>query len=156
VKSEHFHITLVFLGERNESVVHGITDSVGPALEGCESFGVVFGGFGIFGSIRRPKLFYEKIGTGKDELQVLHSRLQNVLEPLVGRENRPYLPHLTLGRPGRRGVRGPEGGELLPSGVKPDNVGIFLVEEVKLYQSILHPNGAEYILQRSWPLKEAL
>ena len=47
-------------------------------------------------------------------------------------------------------------GGLLPSDVKTDNVRTFQVREVILNQSILHPDGVEYVELESWPLKEAL
>ena len=156
VKPEHFHITLVFLGERDESITERVIDAVGPAMEDLEAFDVAFEGVGCFGSVSRPKIFIEKVGQGRDGLKALHEALRPVLETQIGWEERDYRPHLTLGRPRRRGLRGPAGGRLLPPGVKTDNVRTFRAREVTLYQSILHPEGVQYSRIESWPLKEAL
>jgi 2'-5' RNA ligase len=152
---EHFHITLVFLGEQDDTVIETVKNAVGPALEGCEAFDIGFVGAGCFGPSVRPKFFIEKLGAGRDGLQSLNAALCPVLENLVGWEQRPYRPHLTLGRSRRQGVKGPNGGELLPSAVKTDNVDTFRAREVVLYQSILYPDGARYTPLESWPLKEA-
>jgi 2'-5' RNA ligase len=152
---EHFHITLVFLGEQDDSVIERVKNAVGPALEGCETFDIGFVGAGCFGSSVRPKFFIEKLGKGRDGLQSLNAALRPALENLIGWERRPYRPHLTLGRSRRQGIKGPEGGGLLPSGVKTDNVDTFRAREVVLYQSILHSDGVRYTPLESWPLKEA-
>lgn len=155
VKAELFHITLVFLGDRDDSVVREVTAAVGPALEGLKAFDIGFEGVGCFGSPTRPKIFFENVGIGRDDLEVLHSALGPILENLTGLVDRNYTPHMTLGRPMRHGVQGPADGGLLPSGVKTDNVGTFRAREVTLFQSILHADGARYVPLESWPLKEA-
>ncbi len=152
---EHFHITLVFLGEQDDTVIESVRNAVGPALEGCEAFDIGFVGAGCFGSSVRPKFFIEKLGEGRDGLESLNAALRPALEILIGSEQRTYRPHLTLGRSRRQGVKGPAGGKLLPSGVKTDNVDTFRAREVVLYQSILYPDGARYTPLESWPLKEA-
>ena len=148
VKPEHFHITLVFLGEQEESLIERMIASVGPAIEEQESFDIAFEGVGCFGPAARPKIFIEKVGQGRDGLRALNEALRTA----PGN----YRPHLTLGRPRRRGLRGPDGGELLPSAAKTDNVSTFRAREVILFQSILHPEGVQYSRIVSWPLKEAL
>ena len=155
VKPASYHITLVFLGERDEFTLERIRESAGPVLMEFESFDVGFEGVGCFGNVRRPKLFIERVGAGAGELAELREALRPVLEPLAGWEERAFLPHLTLGRPGRRGVEGPAGGELLPPEVKNDTVWTFRAREVVLYKSTLRPEGAEYTPLVTWPLKEA-
>ena len=148
VKPENYHITLVFLGEQEDSLIERMIASVGPAIEEQESFDITFEGVGCFGPVSRPKILIEKVGRGSDSLRALHDSLR----PAPG----IYRPHLTLGRPRRRGLAGPAGGGLLPPGVKTDNVRTFRAREVILFQSILHPEGVQYSRIVSWPLKEAL
>ncbi len=150
-----FHITLVFLGENDEFTVERIRESSGAVLMEYESFDVEFNGTDYFGSLHHPKLFIEKVGEGFRELSELREALRPALQPIAGWEGRTYRPHLTLGRPKRRGCEGPEGGGLLPPGVKNDTVWTFRAREVVLYQSILRPEGPEYSPLEIWPLKEA-
>jgi 2'-5' RNA ligase len=153
---QHFHITLVFLGEREDEIVDEISGVVGPVIAGFPCFNIQFDGIGCFGSPSFPRLIYERIGDGADHLVALNRSLQAALENLIGKDSKRYHPHLTLGRSKRRGVEGPEGGELLPPGTKPDNVGAFRASEVVLYRSVLRPEGAQYTILNRWPLKEAL
>lgn len=155
VQPASFHITLVFLGERDEFTVEKIRESVKFILMDFDSFNIELNGVGCFGSLHHPKLFIERVGTGSRELSELREALRPALEPLVGWEKRSYRPHLTLGRPKRRGVEGPEGGVLLPPEVKNDTVWSFRAREVVLYESMLHPEGPEYNPLEIWPMKEA-
>jgi RNA 2',3'-cyclic 3'-phosphodiesterase len=150
-----YHVTLVFFGDHDEFTVERIRESAGPVVMEFESFEVEFDGIDCFGSPHRPKLFIENVGLGGRDLSELREALRPSLEPLVGWEKRGFRPHLTLGRPRRRGFEGPDGGELLPTGSKSDTVWSFRAREVVLYESILRPEGAEYIPLESWPLKEA-
>lgn len=153
---KHFHITLVFLGEREEKIVDKISRVVGPVIVGFPGFDIQFSGIGCFGPTSSPRLIYERIGEGADHLAALNRSLQAVTEKTIGKDPKRYHPHLTLGRPKRRGVAGPEDGGLLPLGTKPDNVGVFRVNEVVLFRSVLRPEGAQYTILDRWPLKEAL
>jgi len=150
VKPEHFHITLVFLGERDEMLIEKIKASVSAALAGRRDFEISLEGAGCFGPVSRPKVFIEKVEKGRENLSLLRDALRPGLQPLIGWEKGVYRPHLTLGRSRRRGLKGPVSGGLLPPDVKTDNVGTFPAGEVILYRSILHPEGVEYIRMESW------
>ncbi len=156
VKPEHFHITLVFLGDQDEKLIEKIHGRIPEALKGMRDFDISLEGAGCFGPVSRPQVFIEKVGPGRDNLGLLRDVLRPVLEPLTGWNRGAYRPHLTLGRSRRRGLQGPAGGGLLPLNVKRDNVKTFPAGEVNLYQSILHPEGAQYVRLESWPLKEDL
>ena len=97
------HITLVFLGDQNPTVIDKIKAAVPRAVAGCRPFEIKFTGPCCFGRPERPKLVYEEIGPGRESLLALQASLKPYLGPLVGWEARPYRPHLTLGRPGPRG-----------------------------------------------------
>ena len=152
VKPEHFHITLVFLGERDAVLVDKIQEAVSRALAGKRDFGISLEGPACFGSVSRPKVFIEKVEQGREELEMLLNALRPELETLIGWENGRYRPHLTLGRSRRRGVKGPVSGGLLPPDVKRDSLKTFPAGDVILYRSILHSGGVEYIRMESWGL----
>jgi len=154
VKPEHFHVTLVFLGERDKTLNGKIRASVSSALKGINDFEISLEGIGCFGSVSRPKVFLEKVGMGREALGLLRDTLRPGIESLTGWEKGGYRPHLTLGRSRRRGLKGPAGGGLLPPDVKGDSQRTFPAGEVVLYQSILHPEGVVYIRLESWTLKK--
>jgi 2'-5' RNA ligase len=73
---QHFHITLVFLGEREDEIVDEISGVVGPVIAGFPCFNIQFDGIGCFGSPSFPRLIYERIGDGADHLVALNRSLQ--------------------------------------------------------------------------------
>ena len=85
---EHFHITLVFLGEREQAVVDSVRDALAPIISTFPCFDVEFDGVECFGSLTHPKLIIEHISVGSEALSALRQGLQIVLEPLVGWEGR--------------------------------------------------------------------
>ena len=71
------------------------------------------------------------------------------------REERPFSPHLTLGRVSRNANRQDERliGEAIES-IKLGFLGVARVQAVHLYKSDLHPNGAVYTRLFSAALNE--
>lgn len=150
-----YHITLAFLGDHSTDEVDAAASSFTPIIESFRTFGVSFSGLGHLGAIHSPRALVLKVGRGKVELATMLEGLRPILENLSMWENRPYHPHLTLGRPKRSGATGPAEGELLPPGMKSANVRSFRAGEVILYQSVLQNKGPDYSAYRSWSLKES-
>ena len=154
VPSTQYHITLAFLGENPESRVRSLTGSLGAVVENFRAFDISFDGLGSFGSVCSPRLLLMEVGHGRDELIRLSESLVPVLSAFSLNEKRRYRPHLTLGRPRRRGVRPPVGGLLLPPDMKNATVGSFRAKKLVLYRSVLTGSGPKYSRIDSWSLKE--
>lgn len=148
VPNENYHITLVFFGSRNAAFADEIRDGVSRALAGREAFTIEFSGPACFGDPRRPRIIYEGIGRGREELTELHSRLEPWREEAAGRERRSYRPHLTLGRPGRGEVRGPDSGRGF--GVGWEGLSAFPARKVVLFRS---ESGPRYNPLEIWNLQ---
>jgi 2'-5' RNA ligase len=85
-----------------------------------------------------------------DNLAPLAGQIEAALEPLgIEREDRDYLPHLTLGRfkSPKRADKLQEEIAALPS----IEFGRFETGEFFLFQSKLSPAGAQYIKLRAFP-----
>lgn len=149
-----YHVTLAFLGEHPEPAVAEAAGEFKGVLDGFSRFHLAFAGEGRFGSPSSPRVLLLKTGRGNEQLHRMLNALRPVLERFSMWEDRPYRPHLSLGRCRRRGVRGPEGGALLPEGMKSPPIGSFPVDDVVLYRSELSEKGPEYTVLRNWPLKE--
>lgn len=154
VPPRQYHVTLAFLGEHPDDAVNDAAMDFGRVLTGFGTFRLGFSGEGRFGSASSPRVLLLKAGPGREQLQRMLDALRPVLERYSMWEDRPYRPHLSLGRPRRRGVRGPEGGALLPPGMKSPSIGSFPVDDVVLYRSVLSDKGPEYSVLQSWSLKE--
>jgi RNA 2',3'-cyclic 3'-phosphodiesterase len=142
------HLTLKFLGAIDETQV----DAVGLALERELSLfprcTINAKGLGVFPDVKRPRILWVGI-TGK-ALAMLAEKVATILAPMgFRREQRAFTPHLTIGR-WREGK--PPPGELASVLDKwqDHDFGGSSVHEVKLFQSILKPGGAQY-----QPLKTA-
>ncbi len=135
VPARNSHITLAFLGERDDLEIDEIATAV------AETEGTVTGlslGAPVWLPRRRPRSLALDIHDDRGELAGLQSRLARALrDSLDWKESRPYRAHLTCGRTGR-GFD--PGGLRLP--VSPSIA--FAGESVTLYSSHLSPEGAEY------------
>jgi RNA 2',3'-cyclic 3'-phosphodiesterase len=147
---QQVHLTMSFLGdvdsEREEKLRESLsTVRVPPA------FFLPVTGVGVFGG-DWPKVVWAGVGKGHPHLFALHQHLQDaVLQAGLEADLKPFRPHITLGR--MKGVsraalktflRKHEGAEF----------GLWKVEEVTLFSSVLAPEGSIYTaeLRRALPM----
>jgi RNA 2',3'-cyclic 3'-phosphodiesterase len=100
VPAENIHVTLLFLGEVDERDLAAVCRVVADTAAGEPPFALRVSGVGAFPNPRRPKVVWAGVTDGAAELVRLHGRLEQPLLDLgcYRREDRPYTPHLTLGR----------------------------------------------------------
>ena len=141
VRAEGMHLTLKFIGEVAEEKL----SPVKQALAGVASAKPVemnFRGLGYFPHERRPRVLWVGI-EASENLAELAAQMQAALEPLgIARENRTFVPHLTLARfksTKRLDHLQEEIAALLSS-----EFGHVETSEFFLFQSKLSPKGAEY------------
>lgn len=157
VEPNHMHLTLNFLGDTSPNLLPKLTaalTSVGGVHPGFE---LVAQGCGIFPNSSRPRVLWAGI-TCPTELSQLQKALEVALSPLGFKgEDRPYSPHLTLGR-----VNDSANPEPLSKIVQTfqtqqrRNFGNVRVQNFTLFQSTLTPQGPIYTpLQRVSLLDEA-
>lgn len=141
VKPENVHITLKFLGNVPKGEVEGIGQVLKEVTKGKEAFPLRIGGTGAFPAKANARVVWigveDERGALKEIFEELEQRLQKLGFP---REERPFKPHLTLGR-----VKGRKGKRFSFLDRDADlEVGILQVKEVVLFKSDLRPTGAEY------------
>ena len=140
------HLTLKFLGNIPSKRVTEITEAMGKAVQGISPFRLEVSGLGAFPSLKQARVLWVGIGGELDQLSTLQQNIDSVLAALgFAREERPFVPHLTLARV-REGASLPERrsfGELVGSAAFEDKYPIE-VEAVRLMRSQLTPAGALY------------
>ena len=142
---ERVHLTLKFLGEvQPEDLTR-----VGSALERIgqhgEPFDAAISGFGVFPSARRARILWAGIGRGAEGFGSLARAIEYLLEPEgFAREDKPFVPHLTLGR-ARRPV------PLDPGEVTLPRLG-FSVGALDLVESRQGTSGVTYPVLERYPL----
>lgn len=93
------HLTLKFLGEVRPEDLPRVTSALERITRYGKPFDAVTSGFGAFPSARRARILWAGIGEGHAEFRVLSHAAESLLEPEgFAREDRPFVPHLTLGR----------------------------------------------------------
>ena len=140
------HLTLKFLGNIPSRRVTEITEAMKKAAQGLSPFLLEISGLGAFPSLKQPRVVWVGVGGELDKLSTLQQNIDSALAALgFAREERPFVPHLTVARV-REGASAPERGrfgELVGSAIF-DGPYRIEVEAVRLMRSQLTPAGAIY------------
>jgi 2'-5' RNA ligase len=150
VEPDNLHFTLLFVGEVNDRDVPAMCAAVADVCARHVPFSLAVEGAGCFPNPRRPRIIWVGIGEGTEELVALHDALENLLLDLgcYRREDRPYTPHVTLGRVKSEGPTERLAAALAKlAGWKGGQVA---VREVLVMSSELKPEGPIYtVLSRA-------
>jgi len=147
----NIHITLKFFGNITETQVEDIGEAVTALAANQEPFTLTVTDAGAFPSPRNPRVVWLGLGGELDMVQEFYRRLEIAFAALgFPPEDRPFSPHLTLGR-----VKSPAGRTALTQALahlpSPD-AALFQVGEVVLFRSNLTPRGATYLPLKVIPL----
>ena len=95
---DQVHLTLKFIGEVPAAEVEPIAEALQEVAGSFRPFEMKFGPIGAFPSPRRPRVVW--LGVEQTpELRFIKDDLERRLAELgIEREQRPYQPHVTLGR----------------------------------------------------------
>lgn len=147
----NIHLTLKFFGNITEAQVSAIHEAVEPVAREQAPFSLLVTDAGAFPSPKSPRVVWLGVGGDLEILRDFHRRLEAVLAPLgFPPEDRPFSPHLTLGR-----VKSPAGRQALVQALvnlPPPGAPPFLVKEIVLFRSNLTPHGATYLALKIIPL----
>jgi 2'-5' RNA ligase len=98
VDPANLHVTLWFLGEVADVRGRDVFDALNEPFP-MGSFGLGFGGVGMFPSAGAPRALWLGIRSGASELAALYAHAGTRLVPLgFAPEKRPYSAHLTIAR----------------------------------------------------------
>lgn len=145
VSPGNLHLTLRFLGETVGTHLQFVRQTLAHEAGGQAPFELQLGGVGAFPNSRSPKVLW----LGIQAPAALFS-LQRSLETAFRRlgyepENRPFSPHLTLGRV-RQGAAQPALQKIgiVLDRVQPGNIAIARVDAIHLFKSDLQPGAPVY------------
>lgn len=143
VREESLHLTLRFLGERPATDVALLGESVQRALAPVAGFTATIRDAGAFPNFRRPRAVWLGMHP-RDTFGALVRRLEATLAALgIAVENRPFRPHVTLGRVGAP-LAAAEGEALARALRAIRQRWTMDVHEVVLMRSTLGPGGSTY------------
>jgi 2'-5' RNA ligase len=154
VPAGNLHLTLKFLGELDAGRLPALEGALTEALLGHAPFSLALRGAGAFPSPERARVIWVGAGTGAAEVSAIAASVEAALTPLgFSPEERPFSPHLTVGRvktpPRDRGALR----ELLDA-VRDREWGEWVVSGAHLVRSELFPAGPIYSILHTAILSE--
>jgi 2'-5' RNA ligase len=150
VRPEGIHLTLKFFGDVSADDVANIATVAEKAVEGERPFPFAIESAGVFPDPHRPRVLWLGMNGDLERLLVFQKGLEQALLQIgFPREERPFRPHLTLGRiKTSRGLIGLA--QALEKG-KEYAAGRFIASGLSLIQSELTPGGAIYTRLKWFP-----
>ncbi len=145
VKPENVHLTLKFLGNISAETAEAIGKALHRVVAGQMPFTLCACGLGCFPRPSAPRVLWIGLDDPHRRLFTLQQHLDTELAALgFAPESRPFHPHLTLARvqklPNRARFL-----SLLQT-FRDHKFGLFPVQELHLFRSQLHPQGALYTI----------
>jgi 2'-5' RNA ligase len=143
---DSIHLTLKFLGETPANRQAAITAAMTEATKGHKPFGLTLEGTGCFPNTRKPRIVWAGLGGEIKALHTLRDAVERTVSPLgYPTEDRPFSPHLTLGR--ARQEASAAALAALGAQIEKLHVGklaAWQVEGISLMRSELKSSGAVY------------
>jgi 2'-5' RNA ligase len=142
-RPEQLHLTLKFLGEIDERQIESISRALDELAGQCAPFDVQVRGMGTFTPSGPVRIVWVGLEDADGGLARCHSVCERLLSPLgFAPENRPFSPHLTLGR--NNNPRNSRAIRAAIAGAKQPDAGFQTVEGIVLYHSTLGRGGPTY------------
>ncbi len=137
------HLTVRFLGETEPDLVPRLSSLLHPLCAAIPPFDLGLVGLGAFPSPERPRVVWAGAEEPTGTLALLGERVEDAAVSLGWeREERPFSPHVTLGRV-RGGMYLQALGEALRAGADRP-FGRCRPDALVLVESVLSPSGSRY------------
>jgi 2'-5' RNA ligase len=150
-KPNSVHLTLKFFGSISERDVEHIIGLLKDSVKGFKPFMLTVEKVGVFPNARQPRVLWLGITDGDNSLMTLQKQIDDDLHGIgFPREERPFRPHLTLGR--TKAHRGIEGLSSVLEEFKDYKAGALPAAGLTLYRSDLRPEGPVYTRLGYFPL----
>ena len=153
VQPRNLHLTLKFLGDVSPSSIQFLHQMLTAEAARFPSFVIQFGGLGAFPSPKRPRVIWIGI-QAPPELEALQHAVEAGSARLgYGPEERPFTPHLTVGRV-RQAATALEQQRLRLAleSARIGPIGKAEIKGISLMKSDLQPAGSVYTRLFSTPL----
>ncbi len=154
VAPQNVHLTLKFLGDVSPANLERLAEALKAEAVAHETFSMSVGGLGAFPTPRRARVIW----IGLEAPASLMALLRGV-EAITARlgyasEDRPFSPHLTIGRVGQN-VSGTDFQRIRTAleGATVGALGTLRVDAVHIFKSDLQPGGSVYTHLYTLPMK---
>ncbi len=150
VEAKNLHITLKFFGPTPAKQIELIETTLDQCLINMHAIELRFTHLGLFGSRYQARVLW----MGLENPEALQEPEQKIRQALSGAgfayDRQNFVPHLTIAR-----IKHLDSRKYFQSVVdryRDFDSGPIKIDRVYLYQSILHKNGPEYKVLKSWKL----
>jgi len=141
VELENLHYNLKFLGEIDQDKL----ETVKKALSGISfpAFDIHIAGIGSLPSATYIRVVWIGAKEGNQELKALAATVEDALAEIgIERDQRPFTPHLTLGRVGS--AKAKDALAAAVKGLQGTDIGTARISKFVLFESKLSPKGPTY------------
>jgi 2'-5' RNA ligase len=146
---DKFHITLVFLGNVEQSKLELLSTALAKSSQQIPSCTITYDTIGAFPNAHNPRVVWLGIKTNQTILDLQTKAERVCTEFGVPKDDRVFHPHITLGR-----VKETRNFVCLTDAIK--TITFEPIEmhcsEILLMKSELHPSGSIYTILKSLPL----
>jgi len=139
---DNIHITLAFLGDTEENMIKVISSKLKESCVGTGIFELNIRGIGVFKNLSDPRVIWTGIEPSEKLTLLNTSIIYGLDESGFKIENRPFKPHLTLGR--IKYLNDKPALIRLMDKYHDAEIQRVPVNEVIIYESILKPTGPIY------------
>ena len=146
---DKFHITLVFLGNVEQSKLELLSTALAKSVRQFPSCTISYESLGAFPNLHNPRVVWIGIKTNQTVLDLQAETARVCAEFGFPKEDRVFHPHITLGR-----VKETRNLVRLTDAIKTitfEPIETFC-SEILLMKSELHPSGSLYTFLKSFPL----
>jgi len=153
VAVRNLHLTLKFLGDVSPSSIQFLNQMLAAEAAKYPCFSMLLGGLGAFPSAKRPRVVWIGIQAPPELENLQHNVEAGAARLGYGAEERPFSPHLTIGRV-RQTATASEQHRLRRSleSIKIGRIGRAEIKTITLMKSDLQPTGSVYTCLFSTPL----
>lgn len=102
---ENLHLTLQFVGDAERAMIPELTDAISSAASRVQAFSTGLGDAGCFPARGTPRILHVSLGKGAEEMIALAGEVSRNLSELGHQPDKPFTPHITLGRERNRDRR---------------------------------------------------
>jgi 2'-5' RNA ligase len=145
VPVENIHLTLKFLGDVSIANLEMLKKILRGTVSAHRSFEISAGNLGAFPKIHQPRVIWIGLKVPPELITLQHTIEQETARLGYTQEERPFSPHLTLGRVSRNASTAETQAiaRVLES-TKVGFLGATRVKTIDLFRSDLNPGGAVY------------
>jgi 2'-5' RNA ligase len=150
IKKQSLHLTIKFIGEESQAKTREISKIAKNVFSHLETFQLSTKSLGFFPNKKRPRVFFLALNN-PDQLFDTVTSLEEGLDSVgIEKENRKFLPHITLARIKNLHLQPEQISELENFKYTPFSL---FIDEIILMQSTLTPGGARYTPVQKFSLR---